>query len=92
MHLSWTDDAESPFVWWAESPDVDGFYAAADELLVLRQQVVDALAELGVEGPVVEVFSDGAAFWAAGGCEPTLVRAGWREFLRGAATINPWGR
>lgn len=43
VHVEAVDGAP---VWWADSDDVDGFYAAADSMEQLRVQVIAALGEL----------------------------------------------
>ena len=45
-------------VWWAESPDIPGFYAAADDLISLRRHVTAALRDMGVDTAVVEQLGD----------------------------------
>lgn len=52
VHI-YLEPAEDSVVWWAESPDVAGFYAADDDLqgllvnaeAALREQLGEALAE-----------------------------------------------
>jgi predicted RNase H-like HicB family nuclease len=50
IHL---EDADGEVVWWAESPDVPGFSAAAPSLDELRRRAIDALAELVEHTPLV---------------------------------------
>lgn len=43
IHL---ENSDGEIVWWAESPDVDGFSAAAPSLSELRSRSVAALRDL----------------------------------------------
>jgi hypothetical protein len=52
IHL---EDVDGEVVWWADSPDVPGFSAAAPSLEELRKQAATALADiLGTPVTVVE--------------------------------------
>ncbi len=54
-------DTEAGVAWWADSPDLDGFYAVGDTLQDLRAVALDAIAdELGPEFQVVEQLVVGA--------------------------------
>jgi hypothetical protein len=44
LHLETTDTGE--IVWWADSPDVAGFSAAAPTLVALRERATAALRDL----------------------------------------------
>lgn len=44
IHL---EDADGEVVWWAESPDVPGFSAAAPTLAELRERAREALSARG---------------------------------------------
>lgn len=51
VHMEMTDDG---VVWWGETVDVPGFYAAADSLQELMTQTELAIAELRAEGEAPE--------------------------------------
>jgi predicted RNase H-like HicB family nuclease len=52
IHL---EAVEGEVVWWADSPDVPGFSAAAPSLVELRERATAALEEiLGAPVPLVE--------------------------------------
>ncbi len=46
VHLEKVDDPEVRFAWWADSPDIAGFYSAADYLSDLLEQTKKAINEL----------------------------------------------
>ena len=47
--------------WWIESPDVPGFYAAADSVAEARANALAALQELGVVAAVGDVVESVAS-------------------------------
>jgi hypothetical protein len=66
VHLEKVDDPEVRFVWWAESPDLDGFYSAANYLSDLLEQAKTALSEL-CESSQVEIILANTSSDAVGG-------------------------
>lgn len=41
--------ADQGFIWWADSPEVAGFYAAAESVIECRALAHAALSELGYD-------------------------------------------
>jgi len=78
FHLEKADDE---LVWWVESPDVVGFYAAAPTLVEVRHLVIEALRGLGLDGPFIEKL-------ALPNLEQTERAAGEFE-VHGGATSRP---
>lgn len=52
IHLEASEDGEP--LWWAEAPDVPGFYAAGGSLAVLRSRALDALRDIRGTTALVE--------------------------------------
>jgi hypothetical protein len=54
IHL---EGGDGEVVWWAESPQIPGFSAAAPTLKELRERAYRALREIAGPGPIVERLS-----------------------------------
>jgi len=61
IHLEQVPDPDPGFVWWAESPDLPGFSAAADHLPDLLRQAEAAIDDLVADAEIVPMLCSGDA-------------------------------